>query len=328
LIHNGTLRTNAVTTPYFTVDSESICYALSLKEPSEAYQVLESLEGAFALIWWDHRDKSWNVARNEERPLTFMTNTTGDTMWFSSEAGILFAATNEDMNSLDPTKHIFNVPENTIWKIKPDATNPAILAREVRAFTPKKWIYTYPTGSNNSWKRKTNTTTTTNTTEVVSHTTKHTSLPSVRGVYAKAQEAYLKHFGKPSWQPLELDTIGADRGGCCTISGWMVNEPFAKVVMHNVSSGAVKAGDTIDVFLSTFYTDQYHNQGAVLRGDMSDATLTAINWRKSQANEPLQCECCSGVFLASEMEECDDGYVCKKCLEDAWVYAYFKKESK
>lgn len=66
LIHNGTLtsfpRTNNILS-----DSHYISTLFS-KEKDEK-QVLESLEGAYALIWHNKERKQINIARNEERPL-------------------------------------------------------------------------------------------------------------------------------------------------------------------------------------------------------------------------------------------------------------------
>lgn len=342
LVHNGTLRSNAVTTPHFTVDSESIAYALSLKEPDEAQSVLESLEGAFALIWHDARDNSWNVAKNDERPLHYMSTIDKSLYWFSSEAGILYASCAEDMVNLDAKKHISKFPDNQLWKIKPDVAAPLTLALEVATFTPKKWStflltapkHTSHTGSGNKskgYKGKDTTTHTQHTTTKPINGTVVKELPKSKatGAYGRALELFQKHFGVPRWVPLEIDTIGGNRAGVCSVHGWLEDEPFSKVVIHNVPFKELSVGDPIEVFISTFYQDAYGNERAILKGDMSAATLTAVDWRKhtSADTDPVICSNCSGVFLESECKAlADGGHVCNKCLDDKFVLDYFRDQ--
>ncbi len=317
LVHNGTLRSNAVTTPYFTVDSESIAYALS--QADDPVTVLEKLDGAYALIWFDSRDNSWNVARNDERPLVFMTNTTGDTMWFSSEAGILYACTNEDMTDLDPRTHIFKVPAETYWKIKPDATAPTKLAREVRRFAAKKYQYYIPKSTYRGGKTvDTKGTTGTN---VVALPNK-----SDQGAYGKALEEFQKHIGMPAWYKLEVDTVGHNRGGKCMVSGWLEDEPYAKVCLYNVDYQSVNVGDTLKVFLSTLFLDQYDNRNAVKQGKLENLTFTTSEWKKI-TQEPVLCAGCGGVFLEEETKRIIDGsHVCLKCINDPFISDFFKGE--
>jgi hypothetical protein len=88
LLHNGTLtdQTNLPNHTEFEVDSENICYALSIEEPSE---VIGRLKGAFTLIWWDARDDSINFCRNSQRPLYFRESTDGTKMFWASECWML-----------------------------------------------------------------------------------------------------------------------------------------------------------------------------------------------------------------------------------------------
>lgn len=71
LVHNGTLRSmhqmplTQQKVPGVNVDSHVITHNLAIHP---AKDVLESLDGAFTLVWHDARDDSLNVARNSERP--------------------------------------------------------------------------------------------------------------------------------------------------------------------------------------------------------------------------------------------------------------------
>jgi len=68
LVHNGTLTNkNALAKgTTFATDSEAVAYNLSLTD--DPIPVLESLEGAYALIWV-HSDGIVYLAKNDERPL-------------------------------------------------------------------------------------------------------------------------------------------------------------------------------------------------------------------------------------------------------------------
>ncbi len=86
LVHNGTLDTTWYLTSKHVVDSAQIAHELSIKEPKE---VLESLDGAFALVWHDSRDNTLNVARNDERPLAFAHCPDTGTGYLASEGRML-----------------------------------------------------------------------------------------------------------------------------------------------------------------------------------------------------------------------------------------------
>lgn len=65
LVHNGTLNTHKHLANK-EVDSHAICHAFA----KEGYRtVLPKLNGAYALIWYDAKDKKLRIARNDQRPL-------------------------------------------------------------------------------------------------------------------------------------------------------------------------------------------------------------------------------------------------------------------
>lgn len=306
LVHNGTLTTNAVTTPYFTVDSESICYALSQVEPENAKDVLEKLEGAYALIWYDERDSSWNIAKNDERPLHWMRSESGNTYWVSSEAGILYAATSLDMD-IQPDKHIFKVPNDRIHKITIDK---AALNVEVVNFQPKKPKYTpiqYTTGGKQTG---TNSTTTS------------------RRAVSDPQEDFKTYIGSPGWYPVEIDKIIPSQNPSNQhLHGWVDCEPYCKVIIWNADK-TIKMGDTLEVELKSLYLGQYDNHHAKQNPAM--ATLTGTRYRKAFAPKKEsphieQCTCCGGVFdVSTELALLSDGeYICRSCYgSDPTFQAY------
>jgi len=89
LVHNGTLLDEGYSLPTYDdnleVDSMQIAYALSSVAVDEAKHILSQIDGAFALVWYDARDKSLNVARNGQRPLHFTYNSDRTLMWFMSD---------------------------------------------------------------------------------------------------------------------------------------------------------------------------------------------------------------------------------------------------
>lgn len=68
LVHNGTLISTANLTKT-TVDSEAIAHALNNHDMDEA---LGKLHGAYALVWYNIAEKSLNIARNVQRPLSIL----------------------------------------------------------------------------------------------------------------------------------------------------------------------------------------------------------------------------------------------------------------
>jgi len=70
MFHNGTLdnHTDLPDGSNFDVDSDAIAHSLS---KIGAVKTLESLEGAYALVWYDEDKECINFARNDERPLWF-----------------------------------------------------------------------------------------------------------------------------------------------------------------------------------------------------------------------------------------------------------------
>lgn len=84
MVHNGTLRGSYfhLNDRYVEVDSHAICMALATRPLND---VLDELNGAYALVWFDNRDRCLHFVRNEERPMEFVTcPSTGD-MFFASE---------------------------------------------------------------------------------------------------------------------------------------------------------------------------------------------------------------------------------------------------
>jgi len=83
LVHNGTLF-NHKQFAQTTTDSEAIAVALSKENPEE---LLPDLYGAYALIWYNAKEKTFHVSRNSERPLWILQTSTTD--YIGSEPELL-----------------------------------------------------------------------------------------------------------------------------------------------------------------------------------------------------------------------------------------------
>lgn len=66
------------------VDSHMVCMTIAKHGAKKA--VTEHLAGAFALIWWDQKERSLNFIRNSDRPLWFAVTTSGAIVWASEKA--------------------------------------------------------------------------------------------------------------------------------------------------------------------------------------------------------------------------------------------------
>jgi predicted glutamine amidotransferase len=91
-VHNGTLSKQSLLPDHthFEVDSDNIFHALN--EAEDVSEVSSKLEGAYALVWWDKRDKSLNFLRNPERTLYIAKKKNSETIFWASEKFMLMAA--------------------------------------------------------------------------------------------------------------------------------------------------------------------------------------------------------------------------------------------
>jgi predicted glutamine amidotransferase len=89
LVHNGTLRGDHKKHADVAVDSEAIAHLL-YEEPDVA-KALSKINGAYALVWYDTRNDTLNLIKNDERPLCIVDFSDG-TVMFGSEGNILICA--------------------------------------------------------------------------------------------------------------------------------------------------------------------------------------------------------------------------------------------
>jgi hypothetical protein len=134
-VHNGTVRGGMATLPIpmykakGTVDSHCIIQNLEHVDPGDAAKaVLSKIDGAYALVWYDGRDGTLNMARNDTRTFHLAQSYDQDTILFASESGMLqWLAERNHLGIGDVT---YLVPGNHL-KFTPGSLEP-----EVIAYTP------------------------------------------------------------------------------------------------------------------------------------------------------------------------------------------------
>lgn len=83
LVHNGTLYSHKELADK-EVDSHAICHSIA----QIGYKkTIEKINGAFALVWYDAKEKKLHIGRNTQRPLWIIQTETAD--YVASEPGML-----------------------------------------------------------------------------------------------------------------------------------------------------------------------------------------------------------------------------------------------
>lgn len=151
LVHNGTLKADGSNFDTYdksigVVDSMQIALALSERPANQAKEVLEQIDGSFAIVWSDTRDESINMARNLDRPLHICFNATKSIMWFMSDGHHLYSI-NKSLGIHEAKgQSIFEMDRNKILKFKKGSCVP-----EVIKYDP--FVYSYYQQNVNSKKK-------------------------------------------------------------------------------------------------------------------------------------------------------------------------------
>lgn len=114
MVHNGTFRGDHKKHADTEVDSEALCHLLASHEPNEIDKVLNKIDAAYAVMWFDTRDGTLNIVRNNDRPL-FMLETTTAYIFSSEYLMVQFAAYRTGINIPKDGKPE-QVPEHTHLK--------------------------------------------------------------------------------------------------------------------------------------------------------------------------------------------------------------------
>lgn len=158
LCHNGTLDTQFGLPDHakFSVDSENIAHAFAVKGAEE---IIPKLEGAFALTWWDEGEKTFNMVRNEDRPLCIATHKKRNVSYYASERKMLDAIL--DRNSITDVTFL-DLPAGSWVSIVMDGTKmskPVI--KKLDTYVKPPYTSYYGTGQTYHQSYKSQTTTVT-----------------------------------------------------------------------------------------------------------------------------------------------------------------------
>lgn len=130
LVHNGTLHSHKWIANV-EVDSEAITIGMS--EAKDPINFIESLDGAYALVWYDNKTKAISFARNKDRPLWMLRTKTH--LWYASEADFLQLALRRNKIEFD-VKNIQELPVGVIYEFKYNKNEIIFVTK--KPFTPYK----------------------------------------------------------------------------------------------------------------------------------------------------------------------------------------------
>tara|TARA_R110002060_G_scaffold26639_3_gene36193 strand:+ start:98 stop:1555 length:1458 start_codon:yes stop_codon:yes gene_type:complete len=128
-VHNGSLTDWSELEGYkdLEVDSEAIFKTISEKGIAHTWK---SFLGAAALVWWDNKDKTLNIIRNDERPLYYTYNEKEDALFYASEYWMITVAASRNRVALQKKKGsktdiepLRQFKTHTHYVFKPNATS-------------------------------------------------------------------------------------------------------------------------------------------------------------------------------------------------------------
>lgn len=142
LVHNGTFFSDHKHLKNTEVDSEAIAHLLA--EDNDVEKVLQKINCAYALVWYNVEQRKLNIIRNNLRPLHFMY-TKGGAVLFASEAETLGYVAAKQGWALQHQP--YEIAEHNLIEVelKPDG-NSVITDRKINA-EYKHTVVSYPTSN-------------------------------------------------------------------------------------------------------------------------------------------------------------------------------------
>jgi predicted glutamine amidotransferase len=147
--HNGTLDTwclkDLTNHTLYGTDSQAIFATINAKGIDGA---LKEMSGAWALTYYDKRDKTFNMIRNSKRPLHYAYSADRCTMIWASEPEMIEYVLGRRKKPLqkgeDGKNQIFNLPSDQLytWKI-PQMISGKIETPTMRKLEGRAWVTNY-----------------------------------------------------------------------------------------------------------------------------------------------------------------------------------------
>lgn len=141
LAHNGGIwnKDELLKGKDFDVDSEAICHSIA---KIGVIETLKTIEGAFALSYYDLDEGKFNLIHNGGRPLSLFRNKTKNVWYYGSEGEMLFWLLRR--NRIDHGV-IDEIPESTLYSF--DLASNSLETRKVdyerkKSYTKDYWSYT------------------------------------------------------------------------------------------------------------------------------------------------------------------------------------------
>jgi predicted glutamine amidotransferase len=145
LVHNGTLLSHKEMKDV-EVDSHAICHSIASEG---AIDTLKILDGAFALVWFDNKEKTLNLCRNSQRPLNIIECDTCFIIVSEMELGLWIAERNKlkvVQKEVVETRKLYKFNLEDMKKFtKEDVT--------FKEFTQTNYGNNYGYGGEGSWKQ-------------------------------------------------------------------------------------------------------------------------------------------------------------------------------
>jgi glucosamine 6-phosphate synthetase-like amidotransferase/phosphosugar isomerase protein len=157
-VHNGTLEQSSFRElkeggSNFEVDSEALYHRLNDKPLKK---VLPELSGAWALFFYDKKNKTIRLIRNSQRPLSYAFSKDGKTLFFASEGWMIDIAARKNNVKI---QDVLEVKENLMHYIhldklgkglnlyyneEPIKPKPIVITQHTYTSYPQSWIRNTP----------------------------------------------------------------------------------------------------------------------------------------------------------------------------------------
>lgn len=131
LFHNGTLHghNNLSKNKNFDVDSDALAFFIS--DQDDTVKALESINGAYSLVWYDEYLETLNFARNKERPMFVAILDSGSIIYASEKDMLLWVC---GRNGLNISKDLFELEVGKWLQVPFDGA----IKPTLTSFTPKE----------------------------------------------------------------------------------------------------------------------------------------------------------------------------------------------